>query len=71
MSRVKRDDPDEEEPVEADSLFQGVDADNDKYLSLAEYIVWVGQTKGEANVKNATMLDLWIAKGFIGLGWIY
>ena len=31
-------------------------------MSLAEYIGWVENTKGEAVVKNATLLDVWIQK---------
>ena len=52
----------EEAAVPAASLFQSVDHAADQYLSLAEYIGWVERKKGEAVVKNATMLDMWIKK---------
>ena len=56
---VKRNDlGEEEEAVLVGSLFQTVDHNADQYLSLAEYIGWVERKKGEAVVKNATVLDM-------------
>ena len=71
MKNTKRDNSTGADSGPTDSLFQSVDGDTDQYLSLAEYIGWVEKTKGEAVVKNATLLDMWIQKfeRYVSLLW--
>ena len=62
MRNRKRDNSTEDQSFPTDSMFQSVDVNADQFLSLAEYLGWVGKTHGEVVVKNATLLDLWIQK---------
>ncbi len=57
--KVKRDDTSPSAGA-ADSLFQGVDVDNQ--ITLAEYIGWVSKMEGQDVAKNATLLTMWIEK---------
>lgn len=45
-----------------DSLYQEVDVNNNKEISLAEYIAWVTTSRGQEVTNNATLLNLWIKK---------
>ena len=47
-------------PDGVDSLFEGYDTDNLKDLSLAEYLVWVRESRGDAVVHNSTIVAMYI-----------